>query len=38
VKHFYERLVEKAGIARSYGWIKNMLHARKLVRPALPAW
>lgn len=35
VKHFHERLVEKHGVTRSYGWTKNVLHARGLVRPAL---
>jgi transposase len=35
VKHFHERLVEKHGIARSYGWTKSVLHASGLVRPAV---
>lgn len=35
VQHFHERLVEKHGVTRSYGWTKNVLHARGLVRPAL---
>ncbi len=34
-KHFHERLVEKHGIARSYGWTKSVLHASGLVRPAV---
>ena len=35
VKHFHERLTEKHGIARSYGWTKSVLHASGLVRPAV---
>lgn len=34
VKHFHDRLVERHGIARSYGWTKSVLHASGLVRPA----
>lgn len=34
VKHFHEHLVERHGIARSYGWTKSVLHAAGLVRPA----
>lgn len=34
VKHFHEHLVERHGIARSYGWTKSVLHASALVRPA----
>jgi transposase len=34
VKHFHEHLVERHGIARSYGWTKSVLHASGLVRPA----
>ena len=34
VKHFHEHLVERHGIARSYGWTKSVLHACGLVRPA----
>ena len=34
VKHFHERLTERHGIARSYGWTKSVLHASGLVRPA----
>jgi transposase len=35
VKHFHERLVEKHGLTRSYGWTKSVLHAAGLVRPAV---
>ena len=35
VKHFHERLVEKHGMSRSYGWTKSVLHAAGLVRPAV---
>jgi len=35
VKHFHERLVEKHGLRRSYGWTKSVLHAAGLVRPAV---
>jgi hypothetical protein len=34
VKHFHDHLVERHGIARSYGWTKSVLHANGLVRPA----
>jgi transposase len=34
VKHFHDHLVERHGIARSYGWTKSVLHASGLVRPA----
>lgn len=34
VKHFHERLTEKHGLTRSYGWTKSVLHAAGLVRPA----
>lgn len=34
VKHFHEHLVERHGVRRSYGWIKSVLHAAGLVRPA----
>jgi transposase len=35
VKHFHERLVDKHGLTRSYGWTKSVLHAAGLVRPAV---
>jgi transposase len=35
VKHFHERLVERHGVGRSYGWTKSVLHASGLVRPAV---
>lgn len=35
VKHFHERLVERHGFTRSYGWTKSVLHASGLVRPAV---
>jgi transposase len=35
IKHFHERLVEKHGVTRSYGWTKSVLHAVGLVRPAV---
>jgi transposase len=35
VQHFHERLVEKHGVTRSYGWTRSVLHASGLVRPAL---
>jgi transposase len=35
VKHFHERLVDKHGVTRSYGWTKSVLHAAALVRPAV---
>jgi transposase len=35
VKHFHERLVERHGMGRSYGWTKSVLHAAGLVRPAV---
>ncbi|NYZ15856.1 ISNCY family transposase [Azospirillum sp. RWY-5-1] len=35
VKHFHERLVERHGLTRSYGWTKSVLHAAGLVRPAV---
>ena len=35
VKHFHERLTEKHGVSRSYGWTKSVLHAAGLVRPAV---
>lgn len=34
VKHFHERLTERHGIARSYGWTKSVLQASGLVRAA----
>jgi transposase len=34
VKHFHDHLVERHGMARSYGWTKSVLHAAGLVRPA----
>ena len=34
VKHFHDRLTERHGITRSYGWTRNVLHASGLVRPA----
>ena len=34
VKHFHDHLVERHGVARSYGWTKSVLHAAGLVRPA----
>lgn len=34
VRHFHERLVERHGVSRSYGWTKSVLHASGLVRPA----
>jgi transposase len=35
VKPFHERLVDKHGVTRSYGWTKSVLHAAGLVRPAV---
>jgi transposase len=35
VKHFHERLADKHGVKRSYGWTKSVLHAAGLVRPAV---
>jgi transposase len=35
VKHFHERLTDKHGFTRSYGWTKSVLHAAGLVRPAV---
>jgi hypothetical protein len=35
VKHFPERLTDKPGVKRSYGWTKSVLHAAGLVRPAV---
>ena len=34
VRHFHERLVERHGVSRSYGWTKSVLQASGLVRPA----
>jgi transposase len=34
VKHFHDHLVERHGIARSYGWTKSVLQAHGLVRRA----
>lgn len=34
VAHFHDRLVERHGIKRSYGWTKSVLHGSRLVRPA----
>ena len=35
VKHFHERLADKHGVKRSYGWTKSVLHTAGLVRPAV---
>jgi transposase len=35
VKHFHERLADRHGVRRSYGWTKSVLHAAGLVRPAV---
>jgi len=34
VKHFHERLTERHGVSRSYGWTKSVLQASGLVRAA----
>jgi len=35
VKHFHERAVASHGVSASYGWTKSVLHASRLVRPAV---